>query len=63
MNPKSYIMKTSLLLRDLYYEAFRELGNFVVRNYFKAFAWFSFAMFATVIYAFVFRIATGFAFV
>ena len=56
-------MKTTLLLRDLYYEAFRELGNFVIRNSFKAFAWFSFAMIATVVYAFVFRLATGYAFV
>jgi hypothetical protein len=56
-------MKTTLLLRDIYFEAFRELGNFVVQNYFKAFAWFSAAMFATVVYAFVYRVATGFAFV
>ena len=54
---------TTLLLRDIYLEAFMELGNFVVRNYFKAFAWFSFAMFAMVVYAFVFRVATGYAFV
>lgn len=56
-------MKTTLLIKDIYFEAFRELGNFVVENYFKAFAWFSFAMFAMVIYAFIFLLVTGFAFV
>lgn len=56
-------MKTTLLLRDLYFEAFRELGNIIIRNAFKAFTWFSFALLATVIYAFVFRLATGYAFV
>lgn len=43
-------------------EAFRDLGNFLIKNYLKVFAWFSFAMFAVVLYAFVFRVATGFVF-
>ena len=33
-----------------------------VKRFFKAFAWFSFGMFAVVVYAFVFRIVTGFPF-
>ncbi|WP_198439679.1 DUF6747 family protein [Pareuzebyella sediminis] len=55
-------MKTILLLREIYIEGFRNIGSFLVRNYFKAFAWFSFVMLIVVLYAFVFRVATGFAF-
>ncbi len=55
-------MKTALLLKELYLEAFRDLGHFLVRNYFKLFAWFSFGLFVIVLYAFLFRLATGFAF-
>lgn len=55
-------MKTALLIREIYTEGFRDLGRFIVREYFKVFAWFSFAMFAIVLYAFFFRLATGFAF-
>lgn len=53
-------MKTTLLIKEIYLEAFKNLGNLLVRNYFKIFAWFSFAMFFVVLYAFVFRLATGF---
>ena len=55
-------MKTILLLREIYAEGFRNLGSFLVRNYFKAFAWFSFFMLIVVLYAFIFRLVTGFAF-
>jgi hypothetical protein len=55
-------MKTALLIKELYLEAFRDLGHYLVRNYFKFFTWFSFAMFGLVLYAFIFRLATGFAF-
>lgn len=55
-------MKTLLLVKEIYLEGFRNLGNLIIRNYFKAFAWFSFTMFAVVLYAFVFRIFTGFPF-
>ncbi len=55
-------MKTLLLFKDIYHEGFRNLGSLIVENYFKAFAWFSFIMFAVVMYAFIFRIITGFAF-
>lgn len=55
-------MRTILLVKEIYFEAFKNLGNLIVRNYFKFFAWFSFAMFAIVLYAFVFRIWTGFPF-
>jgi hypothetical protein len=55
-------MKTILLLKEIYLEGFKNIGNYVIRNYFRAFSWFSFAMFAVVLYAFVFRLFTGFAF-
>ena len=56
------IMKTTLLIREIYLEGFRNLGSLVVRNYFKAFAWFSFVLFFIVLYAFIYRVSTGFAF-
>ena len=55
-------MKTILLIKEIYAEGFRNLGNFIVRKYFKLFAWFSFAMFLVVLYAFIFRLSTGFPF-
>jgi hypothetical protein len=55
-------MKTTLLIREIYLEGFRNLGNLVVRNYFKVFAWFSFVLFFIVLYAFIYRVSTGFAF-
>ena len=54
-------MKTALLIKEIYVQAFRNLGSLIVRNYFRAFAWFSFVMFLVVLYAFVFRLATGWA--
>ncbi len=53
-------MSTFLLLKEIYLEGFRNLGNFMIKKYFKIFAWFAFAMFAVVLYAFVYRISTGF---
>ncbi len=55
-------MKTLILVKEIYLDAFKNLGSFLVRNYFRAFAWFSFAMFMVVLYAFVFRVYTGFPF-
>jgi hypothetical protein len=59
---KIWEMKTALLIKEIYLEGFRNLGNFIVQKYFKAFAWFSFIMFFVVLYAFIFRVYTGFAF-
>jgi len=53
-------MKTLLLVKEIYSDGFRNIGNIIVRNYFKAFMWFSMAMFAVVLYAFIYRLATGF---
>jgi len=55
-------MKTLLLFKEIYLDAFKQLENFVVRRFFRFFAWFSFIMFLVVVYAFVYRIFTGFAF-
>ncbi|MFS4455336.1 DUF6747 family protein [Maribacter sp. 2304DJ31-5] len=55
-------MKNALLIKEIYLEAFKNLGHTLVKSYFKAFSWFCFASFAVVLYAFIFRIATGFAF-
>ena len=55
-------MRTVLLLREIYREGFRNLGHYLVKHYFKLFAWFSFIMFTVVLYAFVYRIFTGFPF-
>ena len=56
-------MKTIYLLRAIYLEAFRSLGNYLVRHSFKVFAWFCFVLILIALYAFLFRISTGFAFV
>nr|AWJ66113.1 hypothetical protein [uncultured bacterium] len=55
-------MKTILLFKEIYLEAFKQLENFFVRRFFKGFAWFSLIMFLVVVYAFVYRLLTGFAF-
>ena len=55
-------MKTALLIKEIYLEGFKNLGNRIVKNYFKLFAWFSFILFFVVLYAFVYRVYTGFAF-
>ncbi|HMB62737.1 MAG TPA: DUF6747 family protein [Eudoraea sp.] len=55
-------METLLLVREIYLEGFRNLGHFIVKNYIKCFAWFSFALLFLAAYALIFRISTGFAF-
>lgn len=55
-------MKNALLIREIYLEAFRNLGHAFVKLYFKVFSWFCFASFVIVLYAFIVRVTTGFAF-
>jgi hypothetical protein len=55
-------MKTTLLIKEIYLEGFKNLGSIFVKNYFKLFAWFSFILFFVVLYAFIYRVYTGFAF-
>ena len=55
-------MKKLLLVRNIYLEAFKNLGHVLIKKYFKAFSWFCFALLAIVLYAFIFRVSTGFGF-
>ncbi|GMN10046.1 hypothetical protein MTsPCn9_15390 [Croceitalea sp. MTPC9] len=55
-------MKRFLLIKEIYLEGFKNLGHFLVEKYFKIFSWFCFILFFVVLYAFVYRVATGFAF-
>ena len=55
-------MNTLLQLKEFYVNAFRQISNYFVRNFLKVFSWFAFAMFLIVLYAFVFRLHTGFPF-
>ncbi|WP_337251780.1 DUF6747 family protein [Maribacter halichondriae] len=55
-------MKKILLVKEIYFEAFKNLGNLFLKKYFKAFSWFCFFLLAIALYALVFRISTGFAF-
>ena len=55
-------MKRILLVKEIYLEAFRNLGSLFVKKYFKTFSYICFALFFVVLYAFVYRVATGFVF-
>ena len=55
-------MRTVLLIKEIYREGFRNLGHYLLKRYFKIFAWFSFVMFTIVLYAFIYRVVTGFPF-
>jgi len=55
-------MKKILLVKQIYFEAFKNLGNLFLKKYFKAFSWFCFAMFIIALYALIYRMSTGFAF-
>ena len=56
-------MKNLSIAKELYTEAFKSLGQTLVKSYLKVFSWFCFAGFGVVLYAFIYRILTGFAFV
>ncbi|MFD2788210.1 hypothetical protein KCTC52924_01291 [Arenibacter antarcticus] len=55
-------MKKVILLKEIYLEAFRNLGHIILKRYFKAFSVFCFFLLVVVIYAFIFRVSTGFTF-
>lgn len=55
-------MKTAVIIKEIYTDAFRNLGHYLVKHSIKVFAWFSFALFFIALYALVFRMTTGFAF-
>ncbi|MGB5817998.1 MAG: DUF6747 family protein [Saonia sp.] len=55
-------MRKLLLVKEIYLEAFKNLGHMMLTKYFKAFSWFCFALLFVVMYAFIFRVSTGYAF-
>ena len=55
-------MSTITLIKEIYINAFRSISNYIVKRYFKVFAIFSFIMFMVVLYAFIYRVYTGFPF-
>ena len=55
-------MRKLLLVREIYVEAFKDWTFRLLNKYFKAYSWFCFALLAVVIYAFIYRVSTGFAF-
>ena len=56
------IMKTTLLIKEIYLEGFKNLGSYILKNYLKIFSWFSFFLITVALYALIFRMSTGFAF-
>jgi len=55
-------MRTTLLIKEIYLEGFRNLGSFFIKNYMKIFSWFSFTLIFIGLYALLFRMFTGFTF-
>ncbi|WP_370458283.1 DUF6747 family protein [Cellulophaga sp. L1A9] len=55
-------MRNILLVKEIYFEAFRNLGNFLIKNYMQVYAWCCFALIGISIFALIFRVSTGFAF-
>ena len=55
-------MKTLDHLIHLYEEAFKAIHSFVLRYAYRMLFWFCFVCYLIVLYAFVYRIATGFPF-
>lgn len=55
-------MRKFLLIKEIYVDAFRNLGSFLIKNYLKVLAWFCFLLIFVASYALVFRMTTGFAF-
>ena len=55
-------MRKFLLLQEIYLEAFRDWTQKLLNKYFKIFSVFCFFLLIVVLYAFVFRVSTGFSF-
>ncbi|WP_369798282.1 DUF6747 family protein [Cellulophaga sp. Hel_I_12] len=56
-------MKTLLLIKEIYYEGFKNLGSYIVKHSLKVLTWFTLGIFLVVLYGFLYRLLTGFAFV
>jgi hypothetical protein len=55
-------MEKLILVKEIYLEAFRNWTNMILNKYFKVFSWFCFSLWLITMYAFIFRVSTGFAF-
>lgn len=55
-------MKKLLLIREIYVEAFTDWTYRMLKKYFKVLSWLWLALFVLTLYAFVYRVSTGFAF-
>lgn len=55
-------MQKLLLLKEIYFEAFKNWPFDILRKYFKVYSWFCFALIVIGLYAIIYRAATGFAF-
>jgi hypothetical protein len=61
-NIKQLGMRKFLLLQEIYIEAFRDWTQKLLNKYFKVFSVFCFFLIIVVLYAFIFRLSTGFTF-
>ncbi|MFS4455337.1 DUF6747 family protein [Maribacter sp. 2304DJ31-5] len=55
-------MERFLLIKEIYAEAFKNWKNILLENYFKIFSWICFFLIAVALYAFIYRVSTGFSF-
>ncbi len=53
-------MRQVLLLKKAYLEAFKNLGHYLVQHSFKVYFWLCAALFFITLYAFGYRLFTGF---
>lgn len=53
-------MDTALLIKKVYFEGFRNLGNLILKHGMKVYFWAFVVLFAITLYAFWFRVFTGF---
>ncbi|WP_373016929.1 DUF6747 family protein [Muriicola sp.] len=55
-------MKSVMLMKELYLEAFKSIGNQIAKSYLKILSWLFLSSYIIVVFAFIFRASTGFAF-
>lgn len=55
-------MKNFLLIKEIYLDGFRDLGNWIAKYYFKILFWVTTMLFLVVLYAFFYRLFTGWPF-
>jgi len=56
-------MKTVLLIKEIYFEGFKNIGSYLLKRSLKLLTWFTIGVFIIVLYGFIYRLLTGFAFV